>query len=50
MILDADGLLRESMLDSRLEVIIKTPQGLHVQKLHTRTRQVLVELRDAPPR
>jgi hypothetical protein len=45
MVLDADGLLRESTLDSRLEVVIKTPQGLHVQKLRTRTRQVLVELR-----
>lgn len=50
MILDADGLLRESTLDSRLEMVVKTPQGLHVQKLRTRTRQVLVELRDAPRR
>lgn len=48
MVLDADGLLRESTLDSRLEIVVKTPQGLHVQKLRTRTRQVLVEVRDAP--
>lgn len=50
MLIDPDGLVRESTLDTRLELTIKSPAGLQVQRLRTRTRQVLVEVRDAPAR
>lgn len=45
MVLDADGLVRESSLDSRLEITIKSPAGTQVQQLRTRTRQALVEVK-----
>ncbi len=47
MVLDPDGLVRESSLDSRLEITIKSPAGTQVQRLRTRTRQALVEVREA---
>lgn len=45
MVLDPDGLVRESSLDSRLEITIKSPAGTQVQQLRTRTRQALVEVK-----
>ncbi len=45
MVLDADGLVRESSLDSRIEITIKSPTGTQVQDLRTRTRQTLVEVK-----
>jgi hypothetical protein len=45
MVLDDDGLVRESTLESRLELSMRIPGGTQVQRLETRTHQVLVEVR-----
>ncbi|MCO5171596.1 MAG: hypothetical protein M9894_35280 [Planctomycetes bacterium] len=47
LVLDEDGLTRESTLESRLEITVKSASGTQVQRLTTRTRQTLVEVRDA---
>lgn len=41
LLLSPDGLLLESLLESRLELTIKSARGTQVQRLRQRTRQVL---------
>ena len=43
LLLDPDGLVLESLLESRLELKLKTADGVQVQRLRNRTRQVLKE-------
>lgn len=45
LLLDPDGLVLESLLESRLELRLKTADGVQVQRLKNRTRQVLKETR-----
>lgn len=47
LILDADGLLLESVLESDLEITIKAPAGTQVQRIRSKTVQ---RLRDVGPR
>ncbi len=52
LIIDADGLLLESVLESDLEVTIKAPAGTQVQRIRSRTVQRLRDVRqvgDARP-
>ncbi len=45
LVLDEDGLVRESLLESRLELTVKAAAGTQIQRIKNRTAQVLVELR-----
>lgn len=47
LILDADGLLLESVLDSELEITIKSTAGTQVQRIESRTIQRLRDVRAA---
>jgi hypothetical protein len=47
VVFDEDGLLRESLFESELEITIKTVAGTQVQQLRNRTVQVLRSLEEA---
>lgn len=42
LVLDADGMVLESLLESNLEIAVKSPTGLQVQRVRNRTKQALV--------
>jgi hypothetical protein len=45
LVVDADGLLIEQSLDSRLEITVKAAAGTQIQRVEMRTRQALLEVR-----
>lgn len=49
LLLDEDGLVRESLLESRTELTVKAPAGTQVQRVRTRTSQSLTKLEESPP-
>lgn len=49
LVLDEDGLVRESLLESRIELTVKAPAGTQVQRVRNRTSQALTELKETPP-
>lgn len=45
LVFDADGLLIEQTLDSRIEITVKAAAGTQIQRIETRTRQTVLEVR-----
>ena len=48
MLFDPDGLIHESLLESSIELEVKTPTGRQTQRVQTRSVQILEEVRETP--